>query len=211
MTHDNPILGIILAGGLARRMGGGDKCLLPLGGRTLLDRAISKAKPQVDELLLNANGNHLRFTRSGLTVLSDEFPNFPGPLAGIHAGLEWLTHHHSDTEWLVSFASDTPFFPDNLVQTLLEQALDTEADLAVASTEGQLHPIFALWHRRLLPTVRETLQADKTPRLQDWVQTQRWVEVPFEQRDYDPFFNINQPQDLHNAETFLPQVEATSK
>jgi molybdopterin-guanine dinucleotide biosynthesis protein A len=207
MTHNNSILGIILAGGLARRMGGGDKCLLPLGGRTLLERAIQKAQPQVDELLLNANGNHLRFTRSGLTVLSDEYPNFPGPLAGIHAGLEWATHHRPSTQWLASFASDTPFFPATLVQALEKHALDTDAELAVASSGDRLHPVFALWHRSLLPALREALDSGETPRLQEWIKTRRWVEVPYPVRGYDPFFNINQPQDLHNAEAFLPLAD----
>lgn len=206
--NDRPlILGIILAGGLARRMGGGDKCLLPLGGQTLLQRAIAKARPQVDELLLNANGNHLRFTRSGLTVLSDEYPNFPGPLAGIHAGLQWLENHRPEQQWLASFASDTPFFPDNLVSELHRRAGETGATLVLARSGEQIHPIFGLWHRSLLPAIREALQAGKTPRLQDWAKEQKAESVTFEQTDYDPFFNVNRPQDLYDAEALLPLTD----
>ena len=207
MNDRPPILGIILAGGLARRMGGGDKCLLPLGGQTLLQRAIAKARPQVNELLLNANGNHLRFTRSGLTVLSDEYPNFPGPLAGIHAGLQWLENHRPEQQWLASFASDTPFFPDNLVSELHRRAQETGASLVLARSGEQTHPIFGLWHRSLLPAIRKALQSDQTPRLQDWAQEQKAESVIFEQTGYDPFFNINRPQDLYDAEALLPLTE----
>lgn len=209
MTDRPYILGIILAGGLARRMGGGDKCLLPLGNRTLLQRAIAKAEPQVDELLLNANGNHLRFTRSGLTVLSDEYPNFPGPLAGIHAGLQWLENHRPNQQWLASFASDTPFFPDTLVSDLYRHAQEAGASLAVARSGDQLHPIFALWHISLLPEIRTALQAEQSPRLQTWVREQNAVEVPFSHPDYDPFFNINHPQDLYDAEPLLPLTDTS--
>lgn len=208
MTDTNKeIAGIILAGGQARRMGGGDKCLLPLGGKTLLQRSIDKARPQVDHLLLSANGSHLRFARSGLPVLSDEYPNFPGPLAGIQAGLQWLVNHQPGAEWLVSFACDTPFFPDNLATRLLAAAQKDGAELAVANSSGRLHPIFALWHRSLLEPVNHALKAGSTPRLQDWVRQRNCTEVPFEQPDYDAFFNINQPQDLYQAETILPLTE----
>ncbi len=207
MTERPFILGIILAGGLARRMGGGDKCLLPLGDRTLLQRAIAKAEPQVDELLLNANGNHLRFTRSGLTVLSDEYPNFPGPLAGIHAGLQWLENHRPGQAWLASFASDTPFFPDTLVSDLYQQAQQAEAALAFARSGDRTHPIFALWHVSLLPVIRTALQDQPSPRLQDWVREQNGVEVSFSHPDYDPFFNINRPQDLYDAQALLPMTD----
>lgn len=207
MTQNNSILGIILAGGQARRMGGGDKCLLPLGGKTLLQRSIDKAFPQVDHLLLSANGNQLRFARSRLTVLPDHYPDFPGPLAGIHAGLSWLKSHRPDSEWLASFAADTPFFPMNLVEKLYAATQSAQATVAVASSEGQLHPIFALWHCSLLESVGDVLQSDNSPRLQDWVREQHCVEVPFYDAGYDPFFNINHPQDLYNAEAFLPLTE----
>lgn len=210
MTDTNKeIAGIILAGGQARRMGGGDKCLLPLGGKTLLQRSIDKARPQVDHLLLSANGSHLRFARSGLPVLSDEYPDFPGPLAGIQAGLQWLVKHQPDTQWLASFACDTPFFPDDLAERLLAAAQGEGAELAVAHSSGRLHPIFSLWHRSLLGPVTQVLKNGSTPRLQDWVRSRKCVEVPFEHPDYDAFFNINLPQDLYQAETLLPLTERT--
>ncbi len=188
-------------------MGGGDKCLLPLGGRTLLQRSIDKATPQVDHLLLSANGNQLRFARSGLTVLPDEYPDFPGPLAGIHAGLSWLKSHRPESEWLVSFAADTPFFPPDLVERLYDAAQSAQATVAVASSEGRMHPIFALWHHSLLEPVSEALRGEHSPRLQDWVRAQNAVEVSFHNAGFDPFFNINHPQDLYNAEALLPLTD----
>src|SRR5687767_8037562 len=105
MAISETIVGVILAGGLARRMGGGDKCLLPLSGKTLLQRVIDRAQPQVGTLLLNANGNSLRFARTRLPVIADKFSNNPGALAGVHSALEWMQSKKPEAEWLVSFAS----------------------------------------------------------------------------------------------------------
>lgn len=191
-------------------MGGGDKCLLPLAGQTLLQRTIDRAQPQVDQLLLSANGNHLRFARSGLTVLQDEQPDFPGPLAGVQAGLRWLHSHRPECQWLASFASDTPFFPPDLIARLLAAARHHEANLAVASSGGRLHPVFSLWHRTMLESVSRALEEPTSPRLQEWVRTQKWVEVDFPPVRYDAFFNINRPQDLYQAETLIPMLQTDS-
>jgi len=208
MNNQQNIPGIILAGGRARRMGGGDKCLLPLGDKTLLQRSVEKARPQVGRLLLSANGNHLRFARTGLTVLSDEHPEFPGPLAGIHAGLQWLKIHQPESEWLVSFASDTPFFPDDLVARLFQAAQDNQSDIVVPSSEGQMHPVFGLWHQSVLEKINTLLASGSTPRLIDWVSEQNSSVVDFHHPDFDPFFNINLPRDLYNAEAFLPLADS---
>lgn len=204
------IIGVLLAGGQARRMGGGDKCLLPLGGRTLLQRSIDRADPQVDQLLLNANGNVLRFARTGLPVVPDEFTGFPGPLAGIHAALSWQQQNRPDAGWLASFASDTPFFPRDCVARLLAAAekADPQTRLVVACSRNAIHPVFALWHPDLLEDIAQTLSGDRIPRLQDWMGARRPVEVTFEADAYDPFHNINTPQDLYTAEDLLPQIDA---
>jgi len=200
MTNLEPLTGLILAGGLARRMGGGDKCLLPLAGKTLLQRAIERAPPQVDELLLNANGNSLRFARTRLPVVADRFSNNPGPLAGVHAGLEWLNQDNPNAEWLATFASDTPFFPSDLVSKLLTTALNKKAQIAVATTTNGIQPVFALWHASLLGSIEQQLNSGSIPRLQDWIQQHNHVPVEFDIGAYDPFFNINSPQDLYAAE-----------
>lgn len=182
-------------------MGGGDKCLLPLGGHSLLEHAISRARPQVTELLLNANGDPQRFAHTGLTVLPDARPASLGPLAGIHAGLHWLAGQRPQCRWLASFACDTPFFPIDLVARLREQADETGAPLAVACSGGRMHPVFGLWHRSLQPALERLLAAGEIPPLQQWVREQGGVEVVFEYPESEPFFNINRPADLERAET----------
>lgn len=199
MKASESVVGIILAGGLAKRMGGGDKCLLPLAGKTLLQRTIERAQPQVVKLLLNANGNSLRFARTRLPVLADNFDNNLGPLAGVQAGLTWMKTYASDKEWLLSFASDTPFFPSSLADQLLAEALSSEAKLVVSSSNGQMQPIFSLWHISLLQPMTAQLR-EEVPRLQDWIHAQNHRKVEFSTEGYDPFFNINTPQDLYAAE-----------
>lgn len=201
------VVGIILAGGLAKRMGGGDKCLLPLAGKTLLQRTVERAQPQVSQLLLNANGNSLRFARTRLPVVADIYLGNPGPLAGIHAGLSWMKSTTPDIEWLASFASDTPFFPTDLVACLLDATTRTHAQLAVATSNNRMHPIFALWHRSLLDEIEQQLQTGEMPRLQDWIKQQNVVDVEFKAEQYDPFFNINIPQDLYAAEPLAALVK----
>ena len=206
MTDNNQLItGVILAGGLAKRMGGGDKCLLPLGGKTLLQRSIARAQPQVSELILNANGNSLRFARSRLPVIADLFANFPGPLAGIHAALTFMDERNPNNEWLASFACDTPFFPRDMVQQLLAAAGDSR--LVVARSNGRVHPIFALWHASMLGKVEQRLQKGDAPRLQEWIEDFAPVYVDFSSASYDPFFNINTPQDLYSAEAQLIHVQ----
>lgn len=200
MKVSDSVVGIILAGGLARRMGGGDKCLLPLAGKSLLQRTIERAQPQVPQLLLNANGNSLRFARTRLPVVPDVFPNNLGPLAGIHAGLHWMQAKAPKAEWLASFASDTPFFPANLVEDLLAAAQMSSTKLAVATSKLNTHPVFALWHISLKDEIETQLETGEAPRLQDWIKAHNPAHVDFNADAYDPFFNINTPQDLYAAE-----------
>lgn len=207
MKASESVIGVILAGGLARRMGGGDKCLLPLAGKTLLQRTIERAQPQVAQLLLNANGSSLRFARTRLPVLADIYPNNLGPLAGIHAGLSWMQAAAPNAEWLVSFASDTPFFPADMTEQLLAAAQAANGTLAVARSKLRVHPVFALWHISLKPQFEAQLRSGAVPRLQDWVSAQKPVLVDFEAAAYDPFFNINTPQDLYAAEPMSALVK----
>jgi molybdopterin-guanine dinucleotide biosynthesis protein A len=206
MSDQPTIIGVILAGGLAKRMGGGDKCLLPLSGKTLLQRSIERAQPQVGKLLLNANGNSLRFARSRLTVVADVYSGNPGPLAGIHAALTWMNQHQPDEEWLASLACDTPFFPTDFVARLQTAAKEADSLLAIATSKGRVHPIFAVWHASLINKIGQTLAEPDHPRLQEWVEAQNPVYVDFGTEGYDPFFNINTPQDLYSAEAQLPHV-----
>ncbi len=207
MSKSQSVVGIILAGGLAKRMGGGDKCLLPLAGKTLLQRTVERAQPQVEKLLLNANGSSLRFARNRLPVVPDLIPGNLGPLAGIHAGLSWMHHNNPSTHWLMSFASDTPFFPLDVVEQLLNATKAHQCDLVIANSRLRTHPVFALWHISLLAKIEQQLTNNNVPRLQDWVKQQKMIEVSFTADAYDPFFNINTPQDLYAAEPLVGLVE----
>jgi len=202
MSASESVVGIILAGGLARRMGGGDKCLLSLGGKTLLQHTIARAKPQVTQLLINANGDPLRFAHTGLPIVADIFPNNLGPLAGIHAGLTWMKANSSHS-WMASFASDTPFFPLHFVATLFQQTYDLSTNLVVAYSGQDTQSVFALWHVSLLEKITAQLTSGIIPRMQDWIKQQNSVYVEFPSEGYDPFFNINTPENLQTAETLL--------
>jgi molybdopterin-guanine dinucleotide biosynthesis protein A len=207
MKASESVVGIILAGGLARRMGGGDKCLLPLAGKTLLQRTIERAQPQVSQLLLNANGNSLRFARTRLPVIADANPNNLGPLAGIHAGFTWMQVNAPKQEWLMSFASDTPFFPTTIADELLAAAIKSKKTLVVATSKLRVHPVFSLWHISVASKISAQLITGEAPRLQEWIKAQEPLEVDFNADAYDPFFNINTPQDLYAAEPIAALVK----
>jgi molybdopterin-guanine dinucleotide biosynthesis protein A len=199
----------MLAGGKARRMGGGDKCLLPLTGQTLLQRSLTRALPQVDTLLLSANGSSLRFARTRLPVLADSIPGQPGPLAGIYQALLWMRENAPHSEWLVSFASDAPFLPEDQLQKL-QAAVTTDEQLVIARANDRIQPAFALWHISLLPEIEQVLTSGMPVDLRQWASKQRAAFVDFHNPHYDPFFNINTPQDLYAAEVML-QKQLASK
>lgn len=200
------IAGVILAGGLARRMGGGDKSLLKLGDKPLLELIIERAGSQVDTLLLNANGDAARFADYDLPVVADVVPDFAGPLAGILTGMHWVRDNAPDCEWLVSFASDTPFFPRDLVTRLLQQAEHENAPLACAVSDGQTHPVFGLWSLSLLDDLHRAVVDEDMRKILRWTDRYTCSQVAFSAQPFDPFFNINRPEDLQAAEQFLTQI-----
>jgi molybdopterin-guanine dinucleotide biosynthesis protein A len=187
---------IILAGGRATRMGGGDKGLLPLGTSTLLDHVLKRIEPQVAAAAINANGDPARFARFGLPVLADPLDGFVGPLAGVLAGLDWAAQEGAET--VVSVAADTPFFPCDLVPRLLLAADGMAHPLALAATPDGRHPTFGLWPVALRDDLRAALEGG----LRKVVQ---WTDVHGAQTamfpaEGDPFFNVNTPEDLALAQ-----------
>ncbi|MEM1361878.1 MAG: molybdenum cofactor guanylyltransferase MobA [Pseudomonadota bacterium] len=190
--------GVVLAGGQARRMGGGDKGALILGGVTLFDRVIDRIGGQVGRLALNANGDADRFAEYGLPVLPDTVAGFPGPLAGVLAGMEWASEE--GFSHVVSVAADTPFFPTDLVARLSRAAEKTNTPIALAGTheEGKLirHPTFGLWPVSLRVDLRRSLDAGLR-KVVLWTDKHGAATAPF---DESAFFNINTPADLMAAE-----------
>src|ERR1700753_4358188 len=149
--------GILLAGGLARRMGGGDKPMRTIAGRTILERVIARVRPQCDGLILNANGDPARFAAFGLPVIADGVADFPGPLAGILAGLDWAAAHRPDATLILSAAADCPVLPRDLVARLHQALLTENAEIAVAASDGRSHPVIALWRVALRDELRHAL------------------------------------------------------
>jgi molybdopterin-guanine dinucleotide biosynthesis protein A len=196
------VVGVLLAGGLARRMGGGDKPLMRLGGKPLLDRIIERARPQVDALIINANGNPARFAPYGLPVVSDPVAGFAGPLAGVLAGMEWTRANRPDCLLIATFAADTPFFPRDVVANLLD-VLDAGADIACAHSGGRNHPVFGLWPTALANDLRASLVEDGVRKVDVFTGKYRLRAVEFADHPFDPFFNVNRPEDLARAEEIL--------
>ncbi len=194
---------MILAGGLSRRMGGGDKCLRPLGGRPLLAHIVERVRPQVDALVLNANGNPARFAEFGLPVASDVVEGFAGPLAGILTGLEWAAANAPQCPFVASFASDAPFLPRDLVARLLAAVEAEGADLACAVSDGRAHPVFGLWRVDLAGDLSRAVAGEGVHKVDRWTARYKLARVSFPTKPFDPFFNANRPEDLAEAERLL--------
>jgi molybdenum cofactor guanylyltransferase len=197
---DTPTLGLLLAGGLARRMGGGDKPLRTIAGRSILAHVIERLAPQCDRLLVNANGDPARFAGYGLPVVADSVPDFAGPLAGILAGLDWMAVHRPETEWLVSVAADTPFIPHDLVAGLHEAREAQNVPLACAASGGWTHPVIGLWPVRLRADLRHALTVEDERKIDRWTARHGCASAEWPVTPVDPFFNANKPEDLDEAE-----------
>lgn len=198
-----PILGLVLAGGQARRMGGGDKGLSVLGGRPILLRIVDRLRPQVRSLALNANGDPERLSNFGLPILPDDIADFAGPLAGVLAGLDWAATHAPDCPWLLSVPCDAPFIPLDLARRLYAACDGHRAELAVAASAGRAHPVVGLWPVRLRHNLRRAIVEEGARKVDEWAAQYRLATVEFPFDDVDPFFNLNRPEDLVEAERLL--------
>jgi len=197
------VAGVLLAGGLARRMGGGDKPLRRLAGRPLLDHVVERLQPQVAALVLNANGDPTRFAGYRLPVVADSIPDYAGPLAGILAGLDWTAEHRPDCPLVVSVPTDAPFLPRDLVARMAQALAAAGADLACAASGGQPHPVVGLWPVRLREELRRALTAEGIRKVDVWTARYRLATVAFPDRPIDPFFNANRPEDLEAAAALI--------
>jgi molybdopterin-guanine dinucleotide biosynthesis protein A len=198
-----PVIGLVLAGGQSRRMGGGDKPLRPLAGRPLLAHIVERVAPQVRRLLLNANGDPARFAAFGLPVVADAVAGFAGPLAGVLTGLDWAAAEAPACPWVASVPGDAPFLPPDLVARLLTAIEAEGADLACAASAGQSHPVVGLWPVRLRHELRRALVDEDIRKVDRWTGRYRLATVAFPAEPVDPFFNANRPEDLVEAERWL--------
>ena len=206
MAASRGAVGVILAGGLASRMGGGDKPMRDIDGRTILDHVISRFQPQCDDLLLNANGDPKRFAAFGLPVVADSVADNPGPLAGVLAGLDWTAKHHPDARWLASVAGDCPFLPRDLVARFHAARTQVDAMLAVAQSGAQRHPVAGLWRVDLREELREALLSG-VRKIQRWTDRYPIAVATWATEPVDPFFNVNTSDDLAEAKSLARLLE----
>lgn len=205
------IAGVVLAGGLSRRMGGGDKGLRELGGKPLMLHVIERLGAQASPLAINANGDASRFASFGLPVIPDATADFSGPLAGVLAGLRWAIEAAPGARFIVTAACDTPFFPEDLATKLLTAAGGTYPAVVLAVSGEQVHPVFGLWPTALADDLANALAAG-TRKVLHWTDSHPHFIAEFPMMSVggkraDPFFNANTPEELAEAEALLTAKE----
>ena len=194
-----PVLGLVLAGGLARRMGGGDKALIRIGDKTILARVLDRLTPACAGIVLNANGDPARFAAFGLPVIADDVAGFAGPLAGILAGLDWVAVHAPQTEWLASAPGDCPFLPHDLVARLHAARNAAGTPLACAQSGEWRHPVVGLWRVDLRQDLRHALVTEGLRKIEVWTARHGVALAEWPAEPVDPFFNVNTPEDVAAA------------
>ena len=202
-----PTLGVVLSGGHARRMGGSDKYRIQIGGSIILDRILERLRPQCSGIIFNSNSDP-ETAPAGLTAVPDSVPGYPGPLAGILAGLDWAARNEPEISWLVSVPSDCPFLPRDLVARLHQARSDGHAMLACAELAGRRHPTVALWPIRLREDLRLAITTEQMRAVHEWtarypLAVATWADAPV-----DPFFNVNTPDDVAAAAALAARYPA---
>jgi molybdenum cofactor guanylyltransferase len=204
-TEQPPTLGLVLAGGLARRMGGGDKARIRIGDKTILERVLARLRPQCTSIILNANGDPARFADTGLPVVADSVPDFAGPLAGILAGLDWAAAHAPAIAALVSVPGDCPFLPGDLTARLSAARQAAGQPLACARSGEWRHPVVGLWPVALRDDLRKALFEEGLHKIEAWTARHGVAIADWPAAPVDPFFNVNTPEDAAEAERIAAQ------
>jgi len=205
MTTEIAKLGLVLAGGLARRMGGGDKPRTTIGGQTILSRVIDRLAPQCTRLILNANGDPARFADTRLPVVADDVPDFAGPLAGVLAGLDWAAANVLGIEYVASVPGDCPFLPRDLVARLHQARANAAEPLACARSGAWRHPVAALWPVALRDDLRRAVTQEGLRKIEVWTARHGVALADWPAEPVDPFFNVNTPEDAAAAERLAVQ------
>ena len=205
MPTEAPTLGLVLAGGLARRMGGGDKPLTRIGGATILSRVLERLKPQCSRVVLNANGDPARFAGAGLPVIADDVPDFAGPLAGILAGLDWAAVHAPEVAYVASVPGDCPFLPRDLIARLHQARVAAGEPLACARSGEWRHPVVGVWPVALRADLRHALTKEDLRKIELWTARHGVALADWPTAPVDPFFNVNTPEDAAAAERLAVQ------
>ncbi len=210
-NHKQLVSGVVLAGGLSRRMGGIDKCAMQLGGKTLLEHSLSCLAPQVGKVIINTNGNLARFDHLGIPVVADLVEGYAGPLAGILTGMRWAEDHAPEAKWIATVAADTPFLPGDFVARLVAESSDDLSTIVLASSSGRVHPVVGLWPVVLADALEDFLTKEQSRKVLVFVDKYTQQRVDFGEpglgeNAVDPFFNINTREDLESAKAILAEM-----
>lgn len=205
MTAHPATLGLVLAGGLARRMGGGDKAMIAIGGTSILDRVLERLRLQTAGIIINANGDPARFAATGLPVIADSVPGFAGPLAGVLAGLDWAAANKPDITYIASVPGDCPFLPRDLVGRLHAARISDDLPLACARSGAWRHPVVGLWPVTLRDDLRRALVDEDLRKIEVWTARHGIAIADWPDKPVDPFFNVNTPDDAARANALAAQ------
>ena len=195
-------LGVVLAGGLSRRMEGPEKSLLKLGGKSLIEQILERISLQLETVIINANGDAARFSGLNVPVQADTVEGFVGPLAGVLAGMRWA-QSNTDLTHVITAAADTPFFPSDYCEKMITSAKRENADIALASSDGSRHPVFGLWPVAFADALEHFLVEEENRKVMLFVERYSHCLVEFKNENHDPFFNVNTPEEFALAETMI--------
>jgi len=205
MSEDN-ILGAILAGGQSKRMGK-DKLFLELNNKKLIEHTIDKVKKYLKKVIIITNQDNEFFSKNNLTTVKDCIEGQLGPLVGILTAMKWAKEHLSKSSWIATFPCDTPFFPESIIKSFIEESKKKESLILCASTHGRKHNIFGLWSLDLYDKLKDDLINKKVRKVQDWTEKNKIKNLEFTFKDYDPFFNINTEEDLEFAKKLSKKIK----
>ena len=205
MSEDN-ILGAILAGGQSKRMGE-DKLFLELNNKKLIEHTIDKVKKYLKKVIIITNQDNEFFSKNNLTTVKDCVEGQLGPLVGILTAMKWAKENLNKCSWIATFPCDTPFFPESIIKSFIEESEKKESLILCASSHGRKHNIFGLWSLDLYDKLKDDLINKKVRKVQDWTEKNKIKNLEFKFKDYDPFFNINTKEDLEFAKKLSKKIK----
>ena len=202
IQNKNQILGVILAGGLSRRMGNINKSLVKINNKTLLETTYNLVKKQLNNVIINSNLNLKKEINLNLEIIPDKIPGYLGPLSGIFSTMKWAKENLPKCKWIASFPVDSIFFPDNFIQIMVNK-IKNETQIVCAKSNGRTHPVFALWSLELINDLEIALIKEGVRKIDEWTNRYNLEIVDFENNKIDPFFNINPKKDLELARNYF--------
>ena len=205
MSEDN-ILGAILAGGQSKRMGK-DKLFLELNNKKLIEHTIDKVKKYLKKIIIVTNQDNEFFSKNNLTTVKDCIEGQLGPLVGILTAMKWAKENLNKCSWIATFPCDTPFFPESIIESFIEESEKKESLILCASSHGRKHNIFGLWSLDLYDKLKDDLINKKVRKVQDWTEKNKIKNLEFKFKDYDPFFNINTKEALAVAKKLSMRIK----